>query len=403
VIGIRTASALALAASCVLAVPAAADDALGPIATGTATVALPSDAGWAFAANPNGRTAYLSLEGQRGAPGRIAAVDAAGPKLVKTFTVGENPVGVAVTPDGRRLVASSWQDKGVRVLDARTGKLLRKVAVGGQADAITIGPKGSSLFVYVIDQGYVAKIDLKSYKVTGRYPLASKTGKCRNNQPTGMAVSPDSSLLLVSCDSDGLKILSTANGKVLGSIDGLGGDVPTFSPDGRLAYWGSGNFANVADLATYKEAGAESLWIKGDGSLDGVESPIAYAATPDGAKVYATMPEVGEVSILDPATGNPTGRVTVGGKTRFGANNLLLSPNGSRLYVTTDQATLITIDTATDSPIGVDTIVPPIANGRTNIYGLLQLAGSKLGVPWGSFSYDSDSAGTGGFTVLTMP
>lgn len=74
-------------------------------------------------------------------------------------------MGLAITPDGTRVVTSSWQAKAVRITNARSGALVKKVPVGGQADALVIGPKGSAAFVYVIDKGSIAKVDLTSAKV----------------------------------------------------------------------------------------------------------------------------------------------------------------------------------------------------------------------------------------------
>lgn len=332
-------------------------------------------------------------------PGTLAIVDATTPVVTRTVPIGPTPMGLAMTPDGARVVTSSWDEKAVRVINARSGSLVKKVPVGGKADAVAIGPKGSSAFVYVIDKGYIAKVDLSSAKVKGRYPLKT----CKNNQPVGLAVTPDSSTLLISCDEAGLIFMNTSTGRVVGSVDAAGGGVPEFSPDGSLAYVGASAYLTVVDIAQRKAIGDSMLIVKGDGGIDGVDSPMSIAVNPDGSAVYAVMPEVGQISVLDPRSGKQLSRVSVNGKTLVGATSAIVGPNGRLSVQARGPVQNISIDMGTNQVVGTDPIDPPASAGSNLSNVILDpvlIDGSRIGFPW--MTFDGDTQKGAGLTVLTM-
>lgn len=374
--------------------PAAHADVAPPLATASASVALPGSPSLAVSSGSTVVIASSSLNGR--GPGTLAIVDATTPAVTRSVQIGPNPMGLAITPDGARVVTSSWDEKAVRIINARSGALVKKVSVGGKADAVTIGPKGTSAFVYVIDKGYIAKVDLASAKVKGRYPLKT----CKNNQPVGLAVTPDSSTLLVSCDEAGLIFMNTSSGRVLGTVDAAGGGTPVFSPDGSLAYAGASAYFTVVDVAQRKAVGDSMLIVKGDGGIDGVDSPMSIAVSPDGSAVYAVMPEVGQVSVLDPRSGKQLSRISADGKTLVGARSAVAGPNG-RLSVMARQ--LLSIDMSSNQVVGADPIDPPVSAGstlRTVMLDPVLANGSRIGIAW--MTFDGDTQKGAGLTVLTM-
>lgn len=385
-----------MALTCILAPTALAADS-PPLATSSTSVTITGYPKWTVS---SGSTAFVASDASSGrGPGTLSIIDGATATVTRTVRIGPGPMGLAVSPDGRRVVTTSWQEKAARVVDARTGALVAKVPVGGQADAVTIGPKGNSAFVYVIDKGYVAKIDLRSTTVKGRYPLSG----CRKEQPVGMAVTPDSTTLLISCDESGLILMNTATGRVVKTLgDVAGGGAPAFSPDGNLAYLGVSAYITVVDVRARRVVGEATLIQKGDGGIDGVDSPMSIAVAPDGSAVYAVMPEVGQISVLDPRTGAHKSRVTVGGKALVGATAALMGP-GSRLSVVTRQG-LLSIDPATNAVVGTDVITPPGAgtpDSTSTLMGPVLLDGSRIAVPWATFDRDNTQTGAG-VTILTM-
>jgi YVTN family beta-propeller protein len=400
-------AALAVIAATTLTPAAATQPTAGSLATASANVTLPvgHDAFAPIAVSPDGRTAYVTAWGERGKPTYVNFVDVASGKSRQSAAVGKSTslTGPALTPDGKRLAVGSWDDKAVSILDTRSGKVIKKIAVGGQPDTLFIGPKGSSLFAFLIDQGVVVKIDLKTYRVTGRFPTkAGGGGSCKKDW-TGMNMTKDSKTLLLACSENGLLFMSTTNGRISGYDSQAGGGNPLFSPDRKLVYTGVANFFNITDARTGKSVATVNLWHKGDGDIDGIESPLSIAVVPNGSKVYATMPEVGQISVLDPKTGKETSRIAMDGKTMLNASSLTLSSDGTRVYAVTGDGTVITIDTATDSVVGTDpgpTPDPGIDHDTIVSSGAVLLFGSRIGQAWSSFKNDADTAA--GFRILTM-
>lgn len=355
------------------------------------------------AVSPDGRTAYVVTWGLRGQPGYVQFIDVGKATLVRSVAVGPAPTGPAITPDGRIIATGSWDDKAVTFVDTRTGKVLRKVAVAGQPDTLFIGPKGKSLFAFLIDKGVVAKIDLTTYRVTGVFSTKVGHGSCRNDW-TGMAMTKDSKTLLLGCSENGLLFLSTSSGRLVGYDGGAAGDQPYFGPNQKLVYTGVSTTFSVTDARTRKPVASTEMWQKGDGDIDGIESPMSIAVMPDGSKVYATMPEVGQISILDPRTGKQTTRIAVNGHTTSIAQDLTLSRDGSRLYATESAGGVLTIDTATDTVIAEEPGPNPSAapDSTTGSNGILLLADSRIGQAWNTYPAQGDLTAAG-FRILTMP
>ena len=400
-------AAVAIIAATMLTPATAAEPTAGPIASASTNVSLPvgHDAFAPIPVSPDGRTAYVTAWGQRGKPTYVNFVDVANGTSRQSSVVGKSTslTGPALTPDGKRLAVGSWDDKAVSIIDTRSGKVIKKIAVGGQPDTLFIGPKGSSLFAFLIDKGTVAKIDLKTYRVTGRFPTnAGGGGTCKKDW-TGMNMTTDSKTLLLACSENGLLFMSTSNGRITGYDSKAGGGDPLFSPDRKLVYTGVANFFNVTDARSGKSVNTVNLWRKGDGDIDGIESPMSIAVMPDGSKVYATMPEVGQISVLDPKSGQETARIAMDGKTMLNASGLTLSSDGRKLYAIGDAGSIITIDTATDSVVGTDPgpLPDPGIDHDTIVSSkAVLLFGSRIGQAWSSFKNGTDTAA--GFRILNM-
>lgn len=354
--------------------------------------------------SPDGTMAYVATSSDmRNIPGSIAFINIPKSTVTRTVKVGWKPAGLALTPDGKRLGVSSWQDKSVTLIDTRSGKVLRKVPVGGEPDTVFIGPKGSSLFAFLIDQGVIAKIDLKTYKVTGRFDTKIPgRGSCKKAW-TAMAMTADSKTLLLSCSNGGLLFFDTASGRMKGMAQGVGGGTPIISPNGSSVYWGGEYYYQGTNVKTMKNVFDVQLLRKGDGGVDGVEAALAVAVSKDGSKTYVTMPDVGAVAVIDPKTGQERMRVLLNDRPYLGATALTMSPDGTRLYVTQRDGGIVTIDTASDSVIGLDPQPDSSATSQSTTVGrpAVNLSGGKLGRAWVTFLDSNITAA--GFGILAMP
>ncbi|MBM3669949.1 MAG: hypothetical protein FJW97_08065 [Actinobacteria bacterium] len=88
--------------------PAAYADPAPPLAAASANVALPDSPNLAASAGSTVVVASSALTGR--GPGTLAIVDATTPAVTRTVPIGPTPMGLAITPDGTRVVTSSWQE-----------------------------------------------------------------------------------------------------------------------------------------------------------------------------------------------------------------------------------------------------------------------------------------------------
>jgi DNA-binding beta-propeller fold protein YncE len=102
----------------------------------SATIALPGVAEFAVL-GPGAARVYVNVEDAS----QIVAIDTAKHAVVATFSLapGEEPTGLALDPDGRRLFAACGNQRLVMV-DAADGRLLASVPIGAGADGAAFDP-----------------------------------------------------------------------------------------------------------------------------------------------------------------------------------------------------------------------------------------------------------------------
>lgn len=98
--------------------------------------------------------------------GRIFTWDAAPPADVgrQVYAVGNNPMGLAVTPDGSRVLVANYSDDAVSVLDARGTDVIATLAVGDGPYDIAIA--GGYAFVSNEREGSISVVNLADLSVT---------------------------------------------------------------------------------------------------------------------------------------------------------------------------------------------------------------------------------------------
>jgi YVTN family beta-propeller protein len=222
----------------------------------------------------------------------VHVIDPVTNKVVGVIEGIEVSHGATAMPDGSRIFISNEADRTLDVVDGKTLKVTKKIALSGRPNNIAIGKDGRRVFV----------------SITG---------------PTG-----------------GVDIIDTASAMRAKTIPIKGGIHNTYvTPDGKYAVSGSIPSASMTVIDTKTE---EPAWTYEFGPGLGVR-PMAFSANPDGSTKWAfvQLSELNGFAVIDFATHkeihrikNPTvtaGRkeVTVGGNVSHG------------LAVTADQKTLI--------------------------------------------------------------
>jgi YVTN family beta-propeller protein len=220
--------------------------------------------------SPDGRYAYVSNYAMYGPgfghPGDdvcspsagydesfVYRVDVRRLRVDRAMAVGSVPKYVAVTPDGRLVLVANWCSYDLSVLDAETGRQLRRIPLGPYPRGIAIGRESSFAYVAVMGSADVAKINLRSFRVTwlrgvglaprhlvldpaGRYLYATLNAEGRvakvdlrrgrvvakvatGRAPRSMAIAPDGrSLYVVNYESDTVSKVRTRDMRVIETV-----------------------------------------------------------------------------------------------------------------------------------------------------------------------------------------
>ncbi len=192
------------------------DVAVGPTSLGTQTPSIHASgfpAGLALSADESRLYVALNLAG------RVAAIDVASKKVVKSVEVGEQPWTVAVDPSGKWVYAACRGDGSVSQIDAASFTVTKTVHTGAHPTALAVTPDGSRLFVANTNSDTVSMLDATTLDALGDVNLLPFDGAALGGSPDAMAMAPDGRRLYVALGWDNaLAVIDPAHGRLLGHI-----------------------------------------------------------------------------------------------------------------------------------------------------------------------------------------
>jgi DNA-binding beta-propeller fold protein YncE len=294
-----------------------------------------SAASEAIALSPDGSTIYVTAE-TAGIGGHldyltIAYDTVSGNQLwSKTYDsamhLEDVPVALAVSRDGSKVFVTGTSDGGARgkdyatiAYDASTGAQLwaarfnSTFSLDDTAAAIGVSPDGSRVFVTgsSTSAGQARDYATLSYSTTNgaqQWVARFSSRMARNDDPTGLAVSPDGTKVFVTGESPGMSTatpfrattfaLATTNGKQLWEAEDFPEPTGNYRP--VLALSPDGSTVFVADTvprgssldfgtAAYATSTGNRRWTTSFNGPDGLDdSPTAIAVSPDGSRLYVT-------------------------------------------------------------------------------------------------------------------
>jgi YVTN family beta-propeller protein len=282
---------------------------------------------------------------------------------------------LAVSPDGRKFYVADRGSRTIRLVRTSTLIDLRPpVPVAGIPRSVVASPDGKRIYVASALEG-VLVMDAASVVQLDTIPLATIDDQGRDN-PQGLAISPDGTLLLVSegADDGSVKLFRLSDKMELRTINYPAGFAPlgvAFSPDGARVYitvarldaaiagWlevydTSGAFIDRKTvgviptgvtvspdgnlvIVTNKDSGTVSVFNTQSDSVSTVTvgtAPVGVAISPDGARVYVANRGSNSVSVFEALTGNEVmnSPVNVGGVT-LEPLAVAINPMGTTAYV----------------------------------------------------------------------
>lgn len=178
----------------------------------------------------------------------VSMFDTKSMKLIKTIDVAEacRPDGIYFDRFNERVYIFSHPTKDATVIDAKDGKVLGTIDLGGVPEQ-AVGDGAGMLYVVMQDaKGSVTAVDAKSMKAVAHYPLGD-IGRCN-----GLALDAKSHVLFAACAVSGdppvqppqpkMVILSAKDGTLLANLPLAGGsDGAVFNPSTKEAFSTQGN------------------------------------------------------------------------------------------------------------------------------------------------------------------
>lgn len=171
------------------------------------------------------------------ARGSLVVIDEASGGKLAELPVGEQPEGVALSPDGERVyVALEGEDK-LAVAAGDATSVLKRIPVGARPRSVAVSKDGRRIYVADETGRAVTVIDAAALVVTATIGLPEADAK-----PMGVALSPDGGRVYVTTGRGGkLVAVDAANNTILGSV--AVGARPwgvAVSPDGRYVFTANG-------------------------------------------------------------------------------------------------------------------------------------------------------------------
>ncbi|MEW6749601.1 MAG: hypothetical protein AB1505_01310 [Candidatus Latescibacterota bacterium] len=290
----------------------------------------------------------------------VAVVDLEGMRVERRLRVGDDPHHLALTPDGRQLLVTNLSANTLSVMDACSGQEVRTVLVGAAPFGLATSPDGGALYVssqYSLPVPFrtppvleLTVVDVDSQYVRERRTLPSAViGQ-------GVAVTPDGSFVLTALEIP--KNLVPETQVYQGWMVTYGIAVTETRPRGRTAYL-------LIDEPNLYYADPFSLALTPDGRFLYVSSSGADVVTViDLTRAWAVLQVAeGRIGLSDEqiaelarhlAASNEyvVGRISTG-STGANPKGLAISPDGRRVWVANRLADEIgVIDTRRQELVG---------------------------------------------------
>lgn len=290
------------------------------------------------------QTAYITNQTEN----TVSVINVTTNTVIDTISVGANPCGVEVSPDGKNVYVINNDDNTVNVINTFYNSITATIPVGVEPRGICISPDGSKLYVTNNQDNTLNVIDAHTNNVIATVPVGYRA--------YGVAISPDGSKVYVTNHSAlSVHILNTATNTVSDTIPvGSGPLGIAFSLDGLKAYVANLYSNSISVINTTTQTVSATIPV-------GAE-PWCIAIHPDGSKIYVTNFLSNTVSVINTATNTVSTSVNVG----LNPTGISISPDGSKVYVVNHNDNTVTvINTLTNTVMSTITVGSiPLAFGN---------------------------------------
>ena len=235
------------------------------------------------------------------------------------ISVGNQPMGVAITPNGKFAYVTNNGGNTVSVINTTSNTVISSaISVGSGPIGIAITPNGK--FAYVVNNGgnNVSVINTTSNTVIGS-PIPVRS------MPYGIAITPNGKFAyVVNGNNNTVSVINTTSNTVIGSAISVG-DSPlgiAITPNGKFAYVTNNGGNTVSVINTTSNTVITTISVAG--------GPLGIAITPNGKFAYIADYFANNVSVI-----NTTSNTVIGSPTHVGSEpySISITPNGKFAYI----------------------------------------------------------------------
>jgi DNA-binding beta-propeller fold protein YncE len=190
-----------------------------------------------------------------GREGTVTIFDLQTLKLISKVKVGENPDAILYDPATKRVFTFNGKSHDSTAIDATKGTVLGTIKLEGKPEFAASDGKGE-IFVNIEDKSQLDAIDPAKLEVKSRWPLAP----CE--EPSGLSIDREHRRLFAGCDNKMMAVVDADSGKVLATPTiGDGVDATAFDPSTGLAFasCGEGVLTVVREESPNKFSVAENV------------------------------------------------------------------------------------------------------------------------------------------------
>jgi YVTN family beta-propeller protein len=172
-------------------------------------------------------------------------------KVITHIAAGENPDGINYEPFTKKIITNNGRSKNLSIIDPVKNELIDSVALDGKPEEAVSDGEGK-FYVNLEDKNEIAVVDLKTFKVIARWPLAPGEG------PSGLAIDTKTKRLFSGCsESKLLIVMDAANGKIIDKLPiGEGSDGTTFDANKHIIFVPNGRDGTIS---VFKEKSADEF------------------------------------------------------------------------------------------------------------------------------------------------
>jgi len=217
-----------------------AGDSIVPVNLATGRPGTPISIGHplsAIAVTPDGKTAYVVDDSGAGTVIRVDLANGTYGQPIRVGhllslpgggTVGDGPVAITITPDGKTAYTANYEAWTVTPIDVATGARRTPIKVGQNPNSIAITPDGKTAYTADAGDDTVTPIDLATG--TALAPIHVP------GAPWAIAITPDGKTAYVATNDGKLIPVDLATGTLGQAIAGVGNPEIAIAPDGKVAY-----------------------------------------------------------------------------------------------------------------------------------------------------------------------